>query len=327
MSPNIQQQTKSEEKTPFKTHSLGERLILRLLTWLGHPTPITTQNSVLYTFDKNMKYYPIQDEASIPISAQLKWVFIYTILWALTVFALLPGKTLNHTNAYLFGYLSGLFIMLLDSWLYSNINVIEIASNTGKPYIFNNPEIQDVNSNTIGPKDNLNDFMKFDYGSGDYKLITKNRAFKTPSDHEGYVIRSDDFLRYENSGQIEAQSLINYLDSPRNPDDPDNRKAHTLFNPGKQDSIVSFSQKIQDVINAAYYVGILTVTWGIYITTSKWGNKYHILWLMLTLVTVVIIAGVVNDGYTVIDYNNILFVKKRLLILAISFASTSILIP
>jgi len=327
MSPNLPQVNKSDDKTSFKKHSLGERLILDILTWPGHVKPITTENSVLYTFDKDMKYYPIQDEISIPISAQVKWVFIYSILWAITVFALLPGKTANHTNAYLFGYFSGLIIMLLDSWLYSNINIIEIASNNNKPYIFNNPEIQDVASGTLGPKDNLNDYMKFDYGSGDYKLITKNRAFKTPSDHEGYLIRSDDFLRYENSGQIEAQNLVNYLDSPRNPDDPDNTKAHTLFNPGKQEGIVSFAQKIEDVINAAYYVGILTVTWGIYITTSKWGNKYHILWLMLTLVTVVIVAGVVNDGYTVIDYNNILFVKKRLLILAISFASTSILIP
>ena len=98
------------------------------------------------------------------------------------------------------------------------------------------------------------------------------------------------------------------------------------FNPTNQANIDYFSTRVNEEAWAAYYICIIILTWAIFITTSKWGGTTQLVWTLMAFLISVMAGVTVMFSGNILAYNYILYVRKRLLILAISFAITSIFI-
>jgi len=292
---------------------MSDHLIKDIFRWPGNPRPITLDNSVILTLDKSSDNFPVISEFNNEIMQQLIWVLIYVLIWAfiVTFITIHQGFSITHFKRYIIGFVVGLIISILDVWMSSNLTSIFFNNNT-KAYIFNTPYIVDTLLGKLNKKD---DMLIPKYGTGDYKILTKNKIYPK-SEKYGYIIQADEYLKQENLGNISGTDYVDFLQNKHN-NDIENKIGNVFL---------SHLNNMESISYAAYCVGIIIITWSIYISASKWGNKYHILWLVISLIMVVITAGLINSAKTIVECNNIVFVKQRILILAISFGIASVLI-
>ena len=286
----------------------------------GHPR-FDADHSLVYTFDEGMMYYPTQDEQAAPIQTQAKWFAAYVFIWMVVVFS---GGTADSTRAYLAGFLVGVFIIAVESFFYSTINNLMVMQQPERPYITNSPQVANVDKGEpLG--DDLSKFIDFSVsGSGDYKVLINNKTL--PQDGEnGYIFSATTFLEKSSSGEFTSMDLENYLEGKRLAELRTSDK-HKRYNPGQQNGVRFYSERVARLSEAAYYTGIIILTWGMYATSSKWGSSRQLSWNILAFMVAVIAGAVVVDSYDVVMYNNVIYIKKRLLILAISFAITGIFI-
>ena len=123
-------------------------------------------------------------------------------------------------------------------------------------------------------------------------------------------------------GDIVGTNLEDYLaeNLTMETDRPDS------FTPENQDDVIYFAKKIETVSRVAYYISIIVITWAIYITSSKWGSRHKLQWILLSFMLSILASAIVVDAPSVVGFNNILFLKRRLIIYAISVGITSIFI-
>ena len=286
----------------------------------GHPK-LDARHSLVYTFNEQMEFFPVQDEASIPIQTQAFWLFVYCVIWSLIIYT---KGTNSPLPAYLLGFFVGLIIIIIESYFYTNICQAVVMDKPERPYVVTTPQL---NPPDVGqPYDDPNKFIDWDVGVGDYKVILgDNVPAPTRSKDSGYVFLANTFIEKAQSGEISTMDLEDYLVGVESPDATTSLK-HGRFNAGKQKGVQFFSERIQRVTKAAYYVGIIVITWAIYVTNSKWGSSAQLAWNITSFMVAVASAGFIVDAYNIVTYNNIIYLRKRLLILAISFGITSIFV-
>lgn len=307
---------KEKEKTP---EDFWSWLMRTFYVLPGHPK-FDAESSLVYTLDEGLLYYPTQDEQAVPIQVQAKWLLAYLTVWAVLVYA----GTAAGAWAYAAGFFTGLLIIIVESFFYSNITQVQVIKDPERPYITNVPLVSNVDKGEPLGK-NLNKYINFSSsGSGDYKILIDNTTL--PQDGEsGYIFPASTFLKKSSSGEFVSMDLIDYLEGKRLAGGPDSAR-HKRYNPGRQDNVKFYSERVARLSQAAYYTGIIIITWAMYATNSKWGSAQQLQWNILAFVVAVVAGGVVVDSYDVVMYNTIIYIKKRLLILAISLGITGILI-
>ena len=291
----------------------------------GHPE-LDAKNSLVLTLDSQVRYLPMQDENSIPIQVQAIWLGIYILLWITLSFfiirdrASIRNKTWNSNwNVYALGFVSGLVMILMESYLFTKISSVKILKNPLEPVIFNWPDVTDIEKGT--DVSDPNKFINYSVGQGDYKVLKNNKSI--PNDGiTGYVFTADTYLDKVSKGEITGMNLEDYLSEELlvEANHPDS------FLSENQDEVTYFSTKVQTISRVAYYISIIVITWAIYITSSKWGTRHKLQWILLSFMLSIFASAIVVDSDDIVSFNNILFLKRRLIIYAISVGITSIFI-
>ena len=98
------------------------------------------------------------------------------------------------------------------------------------------------------------------------------------------------------------------------------------FQTSNQEDVKYFADKVQTISLVAYYISIIVITWAIYITSSKWGTRHKLQWILLSFMLSILASAIVVDSSDIVSFNNILFLKRRLIIYAVSVGITSIFI-
>jgi len=274
---------------------------------------VDASNALVYTLDENLKYLPIQQEEAVSLKVQMIWLLIYILIWALII---IPRET-TYYKAFFKGFFSGLVIILLESFYYSTISSIDFTTNPIEPYVLNTPQIETIKKGT--KIKNANNFLQFAPGQGDYKVLVDNKTLPKDGIH-GYLFQANMFIEQTAKGNLESINLETFLENTGN------NKEKYRFNPSTQENISYFSTREGEQAWAAYYIAIIILTWAMFITRSQWGNRTQIVWTILAFLMAIIAGSTVMFSANILAYNYILYVRKRLLILAISFAITSIFI-
>lgn len=304
------------------TESFGKTLLTKLYALPQHP-PLDPEHSLVYTFDNNLKYYPLQDETAIPLSTQAIFFIIYILIWG----AILSQGCDQCTTPYVVGFGVGLIILIFESYFYSMITNVQLLRTTEKkthPYISNLPRVDSLTTGEdIG---DINKRVKFNTsgGHGDYKILFNN-TYLPKSDTYGYILPAKLFLEKSSSGELQSMDFKEYLQGKAY-NKPTNDNDIITYNPGTQSNIDFYSSKITKLSKTAYYISMIIITWAMYTTNSKWGSTRQLYWNLLTIMLAVIAGAMVLTGQTIVSYNYNIYLKKRLLIMAISLGITSILI-
>ena len=292
----------------------------------GHPE-LDAKHSLVLTLDSQVRYLPMQDENSIPIQVQAIWLGIYILLWVTLSFFVIRDKAsmrLNRTwnsnwNVYALGFVSGLVMILMESYLFTKINSVKILKNPLQPTIINTPDIADVEKGTdVSDPDKYIDYAA---GAGDYKILKNNKSL--PNDGiSGYIFTAETYLDKVSKGEITGVNLDDYLTEELliESDHEDS------FIAANQENVIYFSEKVQTISLVAYYISIIVITWAIYITSSKWGTRHKLQWILLSFMLSILASAIVVDSNDIVSFNNILFLKRRLIIYAVSVGITSIFI-
>ena len=291
----------------------------------GHPD-LDAKHSLIMTLDSQSKYLPTQDENSIPIQVQVIWLGIYILLWVTLSFFIMKDKASiekpawnSNWNVYMLGFISGLVMILLESYLLTKISGMKILKNPLTPIIVNFPDITDIEKGTdVSDPDQ---YINYSSGQGDYKVIKNNKNI--PNDGiSGYVFTADTYLDKVSKGEITGINLDDYLNEELLVEAENKGN----FMSANQDGVVYFSKKVQTINQVAYYISIIVITWAIYITSSKWGTRHKLQWILLSFMLSILASAIVVDSNDIVSFNNILFLKRRLIIYAISVGITSIFI-
>ena len=291
----------------------------------GHPE-LDAKHSLVMTLDSQVRYLPTQDENSIPIQVQAIWLAIYILLWITLAFFIIRDKVSiknkdwnSNWNVYILGFISGLIMILLESFLFTKISSVKILKNPLYPIIFNNPDITDIEKGTdVSDPDK---YINYSIGQGDYKILKNNKTI--PNDGiSGYIFTADTYLNKVSKGEITGMNLEDYLSEELliEADHPDN------FQTSNQEDVKYFADKVQTISLVAYYISIIVITWAIYITSSKWGTRHKLQWILLSFMLSILASAIVVDSSDIVSFNNILFLKRRLIIYAVSVGITSIFI-
>ena len=274
---------------------------------------VDASNAVVYTIGSSNSYLPLQDEEAVSLPVQLLWLLTYIIIWG---FVIIPKST-TYYSAYFSGFIAGLIIILVESFYYTTISSLDFTTNPIEPYVINVPQIKNISK---GDKvKNANNYINFSPGQGDYKILINNKTIPDDSQY-GYLFQADRFIEESAKGNIESIDLEDFLKTTG-----DSTQKYR-FNPTNQESIEYFSSRVNEQAWAAYYVAIIILTWAMFITTSKWGGRTQLLWTLLSFLTTILAGSTVMISTNILAYNYILYVRKRLLILAISFGITSVFI-
>ena len=143
----------------------------------GHPK-LDAKHSLVMTLDSQVRYLPMQDENSIPIQVQAIWLGIYILLWITLSFFIIRDKASirNSTwnanwNVYALGFVSGLVMILLESYLFTTISAIKVLKSPLQPVVLNSPDITDIEKGTdVSDPDQ---YINYSLGQGDYKILDR----------------------------------------------------------------------------------------------------------------------------------------------------------
>jgi len=288
----------------------------------GHP-PFDADHSVVYTLDESLSYYPVQDEFNVDLRTQVAYVGVYCAIW---LFVIVAGSRRN-LGAYIAGFLVGFVIFLLEGFYYSMITRVAVISTEGGnpyPYITNAPAVENVEKGT--PVKDKSKFVSYSPGSvyGGFKVLFDNK--NKPGDKEsGYLYTASTFLEKSSLGEFKAVDFSKYIggDKPTGLSRPSEMRS---YNPGTQSNVSFDSDRIELLSRTSYYIGIIIITWAMYVTTSPWGSIRQLYWNILAFMVAVVSGAIVVDTYRSTGEEAVFYIKKRLLILAISFGVTSIFV-
>ena len=294
----------------------------RYLALPGHP-PFDADHSIVYTLDESMAYYPVTQESIVNIQTQIIYIGVYCAIW---LFVIIAGSRRN-IGAYVVGFLVGFSIFLLEAYYYSmitNVAVIDAEGGNPYPYISNVPAVENVEKGT--PVKDKNRFISYrpDSNYNGFKVLFENKH-KPADDENGYLYTASTFLEKSSLGEFKAVDFSDYINgiTPTGLSRPSDM---STFNPGTQSNVSFDSDRVELLSRTSYYIGIIIITWAMYVTTSPWGSIRQLYWNILAFMVAVVSGAIIVDTYREGGQELVFYIKKRLLILAISFGVTSIFV-
>ena len=257
--------------------------------------------NVLYTFDKDLDYYPIINELDLNIGEQIIWIIFYPICWAIIIYLLYDKQ---YKLYYIIGFLSGIIILAIDSYLYNSPNW---------------PIINKYNQQVYTTKDE-EEYEKAFFATptkeaADYKVLLKNTVLPRNNIY-GYMLTDDKLEKLKQEGKVTTMDLAKMY----------NKYFDEKIGFDSQKDAEYYSLKNTRLSRVSFYIIVLCITLAVYISHTKYFNYHHLFWIFMTCLASVIASGFVFITNTMHRANYILFIKERLLILAISLAITSVLL-
>lgn len=292
-------------------------------------------SSTVWILNKDIKYLPLVSEININYTHLNKFFIFYIAIWfiIITSILILPyffkkslflelTTILKSQWLYFFiGFLIGFLFLCIHTIYPSLSSALAIVKNPNPQLqIINSPEIKNYNPNNP----NLTDYINPN-SIGDFKILLENKIF--PSNNTtGYLITAKTFLEAEKNNKIKSVTLTEYL----------NKECNDClgYNPDDNIQQVTFKDRLESMASSGFYLTTLMLTYGLYISdiTEKKNEKYtKFLFLMICLIILItlmenILGYTLPGNETIINYNNLLQIKQFLLIIAISFSITTILI-
>ena len=253
--------------------------------------------NLVFVMDKSSRYYPTDAELDLGPVSQVVWYLFYPIAWAGIMYFLYRPR---FKWSYIGGFVSGLAILAVDAYLYNTPNWYIINKYNQQPY--------QIKSERVG-KGGLQHI------SSDYRILLENKAF--PKDKRyGYIVTDDKLVQLRKEKKIRDMALPQFY----------RHKFDQEIGETNQEQHIYFSTKNTRLSRVSFYIIILCITMAIYISHTDFFSYHHLMWLFLTIFIAIFASGFIFASSTVFDANYVIFVKKRLLILAISWAITSILL-
>ena len=305
--------------------NLLNKLYKKLYFLPDHPK-LTPKTSVVYTIDQKSNYFPLDASPHISFKFQAFAFLIYVCIW---VTIMIKGDPKN-IHGYLVGFSIGLIIIIVESIFYSSLTVPIVfkkrSDNQPYPFIVNTPYVDSIVNGT--PINDENKYVHFDKdkSQSNYKILfdDEDNDFHNKV-KDGYLYTASEFLHKSSLGDFSSMNLNDYIlgkkyTGPKKP------KNFIPYDPGSQTSSSTTPETIEVLSRVSYYICMIMITWAVYVTTSEWGSIHQLYWNILTFIIAIICGVIVVDTYTLIDDDTIIYIKKRLLILAISFGITSVYI-
>lgn len=290
----------------------------------GHPKK-QPDTSVVLTMDKNLEYYPINDIPELSFKLNIIVIVIYTIIWSIIIYF---GDIKKNLSGYLVGFSIGLLLIIFDIFCYSTptvpflLNTKKGEKNIPKPFILNLPSVKNLSKGSAIKKSDMS--FSPDKNYGDYKILLNNKDKIKDVDKIGYIYTVDTFLKKSSLGTFTPVDLGDYIESKNIPKSATEKK--NLFDVSKQVYTDSSTDTIDNISRASYYLCIIMITWAVYVTTSPWGSIHQLYWNILAFMTAIIGSSTVVDTYYIVENDLVVFIKKYIFILAISFGITSVYI-
>ena len=304
-----------------------ENILKNLLSWPGGE-PIGLNSSV-WLLDKDIKYLPIISQVFHGNSDIFHTSLKYTTIWLsfILIIFLVPFLK-NKKNilkekwyAFLFGYVIGIIIIVIQTILPRMNNYLAIIKDPqAELKLMNIPIVDEYKSSNS----NLKEYIKTT-NMGDYKILLENNILPK-SDKYGYLITAKTYLEYEKENKLKGINLDKYLN--------DSCADCKGYNPDTHEQAVTFNDRLEIINSLSFYLGTLILTFGLYISDIhrtnliKNGKILFILICLVILITLTtnILGYSVPGNQNITNYGLLIGYKHELLILAISFALTAILI-
>jgi hypothetical protein len=283
--------------------------------------PMDLDNSYVWTMDKKLKYLPDTGETNIDTMGYV--VVLYLILWALLFYWRIVYSKLSIVPL-VWGLIVGLIIFYGKHILYGlSINVLHPVLNPIPSIkLINSPKIIDYKKGDNNPlKDNIDKFV------GDYKVLLENKVLPI-SETDGYIISARTYLNYEKDGKIIGKDLVSFLKES-------SCTTCKGYDQDIQHQAIPFSKKVGNIETLVFYLGILILTFAIYISDANTklfkiaNNKKFLFWVILVLLVITIVPGfgIILPGLqNVSSLESLIDLKENLAIIGISFAVTTVLI-
>ncbi len=280
--------------------------------------------SVVLTIDKNSEYFPVNDIPGLSFNIHIIVILIYISIWIIII----TYGDKNNIGGYLVGSGIGLIMMIVNVFCYSTptvpflLNTEDGNNNTPQPFIMNIPNIENIHKGSEIKEDDFSFIPKLDYG--DYKVLLNNKEKMDDTKKIGYIYTVDTFLKKSSLGTFTPINLGDYVEGKNIPNSVTDKKDR--FDIGNQVFSDSSTDTIDNISRSSYYICIIMITWAVYVTTSPWGSIHQLYWNILAFMTAIISSSIVVDTYTITENELVIFIKKYILILAISFGITSVYI-
>ena len=154
------------------------------------------------------------------------------------------------------------------------------------------------------------------YGSSGRWLVYTDGKHLPISDKKAYLLETGKI------NELQAKEKVKFV--------PLSAMFNGLFsktvNIGSQNKVRFFSEYNTQLGLNCYYVIVLILAWSLYVVKTKWFRISNVHWVLIAI-SVSTLGGVLTNSPTTINGSNQLIeVKKKILIIAISLASASILI-
>ena len=285
--------------------------------------PLDLDNSYIWSMDKNLKYLPIGDTTTS--SDSMGWIFvIFLLIWGVLFYLRIVYHKLTPVPL-IWGFLVGVILFYGKHILYGlEINVLHpVREPTPSIKLINSPNVIDYNN--TNKNTSIQDHLS--YLPGDWKILLENKVFPK-SEKDGYLMSARTYLNYEKNGKIKGEDLATFLEE-------DSCPTCVGYDQDNQNQSIPFPQRLGNVETLAFYLGILILTFAIYISdvNTKYfkiiHHKIFVFWIILVLLITTISSalGIMVPGLqNIASLEDLVDFKENLAIIAISFAVTTVLI-
>ena len=325
----------NDNKFDKKNFTISDKIvdyISKVFIALSNHPDYTPQTSIVLTLNENNKYYPIQaGYTSVRLEMHLVWLLILFILWTLIIIFDYIFYFKNKKWPLFVGLFVSQFLALLNLRLSKSISLLNIFVNPSQVFLSNVPQIKDI-GNDIKLK-NLNNYVSF-INKGDYKILFNSNNSENMDDENiyqyGYIYPADTFIKKTHNQDIVSMDLQKYLkgdnlSQARSNSESANKISITRFNAGRQNDNIFPHDLMEPFTQCAYFMCIVLATWAIYITSGPFGNSLSLKWIILAFLLSIATVGMNNLPMKLGELSQVLFMQKMMLIMAISFSITSIL--
>lgn len=255
-----------------------------------------TKPSVTPLLYKDSRYFPLTT-STLTDSSQLIWIAIYILIWV-GIAAMSYERKLALPLGVSFSV--GLALLIGEQYYAGKDNWIVLNSKDNETY-----ELA-MDRKTGGDA----------YGNNERWLVYTDDKHIPVSNDKAYLLETDNINKLQTKEGVKFVPLGAMFDG----------LFSKTVNIGSQDKVRFFSEYNTQLGLNCYYVIVLILAWSLYVVKTKWFRIKNVHWVLIAI-SVSTLGGVLTNSPTTIGGSNRLIeVKKKILIIAISLASASILI-
>lgn len=247
-------------------------------------------------FFKDSRYFPLTTTA-LTSSTQLIWIAVYIIIWiGIFLFSYKP----SFLFAYTFSFATGLVLFIAELYYTSKDNWLVLNTKDNEAYEL-----------SIDKKTGANSIS-----SNDRWLIYADDKHLPASDDKAYLVESEKVNELQTKKGMKLIPLGAMYDG----------LFSKTVNIGSQEKVRYFSEYNTQLGQNCFYIIVLILAWSMYVVKTKWFRIKHVHWVLVAIAVSTLGGVLTSSPTTVRDSNHLVEIKKKILVMALSFASASILI-